>query len=83
MLWYAIDIDEGIINTFKTKKEGVRYYSSSGKSKIMSKGAYYVTNETETHINETYLFDGIESAKRHGFGWAFEKEYRREEKERS
>lgn len=74
-MWYAVDIDEGIINTFDTLREGVKYYSDNGKSKRLGAGLYEVTNKGNIYIKTTFLIKSTarETAEQNGFGWVFER----------
>jgi hypothetical protein len=75
-MWLAVDIDNGVINKFQTLREGVKYYSDSGRSKRLSKGVYEVTSKSEEYIKTTFLIHSMEkeSAEKHGFGWVFEEQ---------
>lgn len=73
-MWYAVDVDHGIIGEFDTLRDAVIHYSDNGKSKRLSRGVYEVTSRSDSYNNTTYIINSraIGSANIHGFGWVFD-----------
>lgn len=84
IMWYALDIDDGIIATAHTKKELVtEIWDMDTRCKRMYRGAYTFEQQEESDSScwhpIAYIFSSKKIAYDNGFKWAFEKSKNTEE----
>lgn len=75
-MWYAVDIDDGIIAEYETKREAILSHSEGGGAKKLSAGVYETRCEGSLYAVTTYIINSSarDNAELHGFGWVFEED---------
>ena len=75
-MWYAMDVDDGIIASAPTKKDVLAEISDMNtRCKRLYKGAYVYEQQDESESScwheIAYIFGSEKIAIDNGFGWAF------------
>lgn len=75
-MWYAVDINEGILAEYTTKREAVLMYSDVGIANKLASGVYVARSKGSLDVVTTYIInsEARSNAELHGFGWVFEDE---------
>lgn len=73
-MWYAVDIDDGIIAEYETKRDAILSHSEGGRAKKLSAGVYETRSEGSLCAVTTYIINSSarDNAELHGFGWVFD-----------
>lgn len=75
-MWYAVDIDDGIIAEYETKRDAILSHSEGGGAKKLAAGVYETRSESSLYSVTTFIINSSarDNAELLGFGWVFEEE---------